>query len=258
MSFNKKLVISPVVRGHLSELEFGPGTAKIARQISDRTLYQHVNKILEALGGKWNRGQGCHVFEGVQDVEGRVEEVLITGFVTDTKKTFDFFETPPKVLITLFQLANLSNNPNQRILEPSAGKGAIAQQIRLVAPMATLQLVEFQPDNCIFLKTAGFKNVDQADFMTWDCNQRFHRIIMNPPFSKKQDIRHVTRAYSMLEKGGRLVAVMSAGVEFRQEREFKNFHCLVEDAGGEITALPDKSFAVSGTNVNTVVVVLNR
>ena len=255
MAFNKKLVISEMVRGVLSELEFGDGTAKIVKQL-DRTLYQHVNKILEALGGKWNRGQGCHVFE-TKDVESLVEDVLITGYVVNTKKSFDFFETPAKVAQQVISAAWIK--AGQAVLEPSAGKGALAKLARLTAPSATFALVEIQPDNCAILKADGFKDVIQADFMDLDFGvTQFDRVIMNPPFSRKQDIRHVTKAYSLLKKGGRLVAIMSAGIEFRQDREFKEFRALVDDAGGEMERLPEKSFAVSGTSVNTVIVVLNR
>ena len=39
----------------------------------------------------------------------------------------------------------------------------------------------------------------------------FDRILMNPPFSKAQDIGHITRAADMLNPGGRLVAICAAG-----------------------------------------------
>ena len=38
---------------------------------------------------------------------------------------------------------------------------------------------------------------DIADFMEFD------KIVMNPPFEKKQDVKHILRAYSLLKNGGK-------------------------------------------------------
>ncbi|GDH66296.1 hypothetical protein BvCmsKKP061_05294 [Escherichia coli] len=45
--------------------------------------------------------------------------------------------------------------------------------------------------------------VQHGDFMEWQPAQYYSRIIMNPPFSHGQDIRHILRAFSLLRPGGR-------------------------------------------------------
>ena len=47
------------------------------------------------------------------------------------------------------------------------------------------------------------------------------------------------------------VAVMSAGVEFRQDARTSSFRSLIERMGGRFSDLPAASFAEAGTMVNT-------
>jgi type I restriction-modification system DNA methylase subunit len=86
----------------------------------------------------------------------------------------------------------------------------------------------------------------------------FDRVVMNPPFSRQADIRHVLHAFRFLRAGGRLVSVMSASVQFRENRLTTDFRKFVSDHKGRIESTPQGSFAVSGTLVNTVIVTLER
>jgi hypothetical protein len=83
-------------------------------------------------------------------------------------------------------------------------------------------------------------------------------VLMNPPFSKGQDVKHVTHALGFLKPGGRLVAIMGAGVTFRQDKRTNEFRELVQAMGGTIERLPEGSFKSSGTMVNTVIVVIDK
>lgn len=84
---------------------------------------------------------------------------------------------------------------------------------------------------------------------------KFDRVVMNPPFSRGQDVEHVRHALSLLAPGGLLVSVMSNGVTFRQDRRYADFR---RDFSPEITPLPEGSFKTSGTNVSTVVVRIRK
>jgi len=66
----------------------------------DRKTYLNVNKVLECLGGKWNRKLKAHVFESFSISEA-IDDVLLTGKVIDKKKEFQFFETPPNIVSQL-------------------------------------------------------------------------------------------------------------------------------------------------------------
>ena len=140
------------------------------------------------------------------------------------------------------------------VLEPSAGLGAIARLV-LQAPGAELTCVEVHAERAQVL-TSLCPRVRHRDFL--DLTPRglgsFDRIVMNPPFDGGRDIDHVVHALKFLKPGGILASVMSAGVEFREDRKTADFRAQVERYGGHFSDLPPESFAESGTRVNTVIV----
>ena len=83
---------------------------------------------------------------------------------------------------------------------------------------------------------------------------------MNPPFDLQRDIDHVHPAFKFLRPGGKLVAIMSAGTEFRENKKAVTFRKLVATHGGRFRDLPAGSFKDSGTgtNVNTVVLTMTK
>lgn len=56
----------------------------------------------------------------------------------------------------------------------------------------------------------------------------------------------------------RLVSIMSAGAEYRDDDLARGFRAHIEDLGGRFEANPDGSFAESGTMVKTVTLVVPR
>lgn len=85
----------------------------------------------------------------------------------------------------------------------------------------------------------------------------FDVVLANPPFSKQQDIDHVRHAYRFLRFGGRLVAIMAAGVLFRQNRKTVEFRQWVLSLGGDIEELPEGTFKEEGTMVRAVLVTID-
>jgi predicted RNA methylase len=177
--------------------------------------------------------------------------VLLTGEITDAKKEFQAFYTPPEIADRVMTLAGIE--PGMLVLEPSAGTGALANPALGLG--AEVTCVEINPDLRIEV-TCG---------VTWFCADfldirsavhlggPFDRVVMNPPFSRQQDARHVLHAAAMLKPGGRLVAIMSAGVMFRETQAYREVRQLAEH-GGSIIHLPQGSFRLSGTDVNTCLV----
>jgi trans-aconitate methyltransferase len=51
-------------------------------------------------------------------------------------------------------------------------------------------------------------NVDQSDFMEWKASKQYDVVVMNPPYERKQAIKHSTKAYQLLKPGGVLVSLM--------------------------------------------------
>jgi len=214
----------------------------------DRKTYLSVNKVLDSLGGKWNRKAKAHVFES--DISDAIDDVLLSGEVIAPKDEFQFFETPPDRVDQLIELANI--HIGHTCLEPSAGKGAIATALSELAGIARVTCIELNPDNVRILTDIGF-TVYEYDFLQAPVGGKFDRIVMNPPFTRQQDIQHVEKALLHLKSGGCLVSIMSAGIMFRQNKKTLAFWDKVKGYNYEVIELPSGAFKVSGTMVNTVI-----
>ena len=231
----------------LDRAEVDGNTLKLTGTL-DRKLYQDVNKVLEAIGGKWSRGAKAHVFDDlVVDV---LDPIMETGEYSRTKQDFGQFDSPEDVVARVIQLAGIE--PGMAVLEPSAGIGNIAYAAEAAGGKVTA--IEIDPKRCEKLKGTASVNAHHHDFLQQTPLPHFDRVVMNPPFAKQADIDHVLHAAKCLKSGGRLVAVMSASVMFRENRKTADFRAFVAAHGGTIEKLPDSSFVASGTQVNTCVV----
>ena len=205
----------------------------------ERKLYLATNKVLEAIGGKWNRKEKAHIFP--DSPQETIEEILLTGEYTDSKKEYQFFETPENIAKQLIRMAEIGDGDT--VLEPSAGRGAIAKFI------PSCDCIELNPENRQHLKNFGF-NVVGENFLEF--SRQYDIIIANPPFARQQDIDHVNHMIDLAKK--RVVSVMSASITFRTNKKTQEFLDRIEQLDGEIIGLPEKSFQKSGTNVNTCIV----
>lgn len=216
----------------------------------DRKLYLKVAAALEMIGAKWNKKERAHLFD--EDAEQVVADAIATGAVTDLRKEFQFFETPETLARRLAEWADL--RPEQSVLEPSAGRGRIVTALRAfgVEPHAC----ELFEPNRARLQAMGVTIV-ASDFLALS-GLVYDRIVANPPFSRQQDILHVSHMWELLAPDGRLVSIMSPAWTYRTDRRSTAFRDLVEKAGGEWEMLPDNTFAASGTSVNAGVLVLDK
>ena len=226
------------------------GNALVLGDQLERGLYVRTNKVLEALGGKWNRKAKAHIFEG--DAASLVDSVILTGEV-ELPADFGFFPTPAPIVDAMLERADV--RPGMLVLEPSAGAGAIAVRLRELE--TEVDCVEFQERYSDKLNALGFMCAC-TDFLTGEPVADYDRVVMNPPFAKRADIHHVLHAFKFLKPGGRLVSIMSAGVLFREDRLTAQFAGFVESHCGSILPLPEGSFEESGTGVNTVMVIVDR
>ncbi|WP_291333636.1 DUF4942 domain-containing protein [Desulfovibrio sp.] len=207
-------------------------------------LVREVNKLLGEYYG---------------DVLGASADVAETkpDFNRAVAKNFGFFETPEDVAHRVMEAVGYLKDST--VLEPSGGRGALAT--RMVQAGAKVTCVEIQAQHVDHLRTqAGYEKVVLGDFfdMTPEALGSFDRVVMNPPFDGQRDIDHVRHAVRFLKPGGKLVAIMSAGVEFRENAKAVAFRTLVERMKGTYRDLPAGSFAESGTMVNTVIVTLKK
>lgn len=163
-----------------------------------------------------------------------------------------FFPTPKAICDKMITLAQIE--PDDTILEPSAGKGNIAEMIRAEYPDNPLFVIEWQSKLSQILTLKGFEVID-SDFLK--CGHKFNRIIMNPPFEKFQDIDHVRHAYSLLRPGGRLVSIMSESTFFRTDTKAVEFRDWLSSIGYD-EKLPADSFKKSGTGVTARIVIIDK
>jgi phospholipid N-methyltransferase len=164
------------------------------------------------------------------------------------------FPTPPEIVAQMIEAAEIE--PWMTVLEPSAGTGNIAKAVRAAYPDAHLDMVEINHDLCEALKREFEPStVACHDFLEVsppfcpDSESGFDRILMNPPFSRGQDIEHILHALQFLRPGGRLVAICAGGPQ--QEVELKP---LAETW----KSLPEGTFASQGTNVRTVMLTIEK
>lgn len=217
----------------------------------DRKMYDAVNKVLEALGGKWNRSAKGHVF--ADDAGDLLDGVLSTGQYTNWKKAMQFFETPPAVADELVVLAGIKEGGT--VLEPSAGDGSIVKALRRRYGMNLyIDACELDERHHKVLSDSGCSIVGK-DFLAFTPGALYNAVVANPPFTRQQDISHVLHMVECCKKGGRVVSVMSSGVTFRSDAKTKEFMRRLE---GRLTIreLPEDSFKSSGTSVSTVVAII--
>lgn len=215
----------------------------------DRKLYLEVNRVLKSLGGRWNRRAKGHT--GIDP--GLYEMAILVGEYI-RPEDFGFYESPPEVVNRILELAEIQEG--DRVLEPSAGRGAIVSKIPENVDLVCVELLE---NNIDALKSAMERIpnsiCDQEDFLKWDSDEKFDKIVMNPPFAPKQaDIDHVLYALNFLKPGGRLISVMAAGVLFRSNKKTVDFRKTIELMKGEFEKLPPRSFKSVGTDVETVLI----
>lgn len=216
----------------------------------DRNTYVKTNKVLEACGGKWNKKSKSHVFP--TNAEERLEQILLTGEVEIPKDEFDYFPTPEIVVNRLVEISKPV--AGMKFLEPNAGQGAIAIPFKNFG--CEITCYELSEKNFNILNELGL-NATQIDFLQVEPEEKFDLIVMNPPFSKQQDIKHVLHAYKFLKPNGKLVSVMCSNILWRDNKLTNEFRNFVEE-NGEIEKLPEHSFKSSGTLVGTVVVTLRK
>ena len=163
-----------------------------------------------------------------------------------------FYPIPERLAREMVRSANLFDGCS--VLEPSAGAGGIADQIREAGhePLC----IEIAGSLVPILREKGY-TVVHMDFLHYE-EQTFDRIILNPPFERGQDIDHVQHAYKLLNPGGRIVAIMSAGTFYRSDNKTSVFRSWFSHRGVSNTDLPAGTFQSSGTMVTSCLVVIDK
>lgn len=231
----------------------------VGAQIPDWSV---LKKVMTTLGGVWSKKRkGFEFAAELGDAFTLISHAKETGEILDPKLA-GFFPTPYPLAETL--IATVNPKKGDKILEPSAGKGALLEALerwRLRNDVKEeeiypgLRAFEILESNHAHLVRMGWAALC-VDFLQIAPAPSFDCIVMNPPFTRGEDVDHVTHALKFLKPGGRLAAIMSAGTKFRSDKKTVAFRELLEKGPflAKIDDLPEGSFQVSGTNVRTVLV----
>lgn len=224
----------------------------------DRPTYQAVNKVLVNIGGKWTRKVKGHVFTDGDPAE-LLNNVLMTGETVDLKKQYQFFPTPRTVAEQMCQLAELDSTCV--VLEPSCGKGDLADVV-FEAGVKALYGLELNQDMGYYLKGKSYTTMVGVDFLEFakddGIDHEWNRIVMNPPFTKQQDIDHILAAYDILSPSGILVSVVSEAPFFWANKKAIAFREFLDSHNAEMVRLDEGAFKESGTMVRTRLIKLEK
>lgn len=251
------ITLTPEVREVLQNAEIDGKSLKLIGLL-DRKLYEAVNKVLVAAGGKWNRSAQAHLF--TSDPREVLGLAIETGGIVDTKKALQQFDTPPGLAAKLIRLAAIDEGDT--VLEPSAGLGNLATPAR--SANGIVYCVEVDDVRVQTLRKGGHI-VTKADFLNltpaklpygWPTD--FSRVVMNPPFTASQDIKHILHAWQFLQPGGVLAAITAPGWTFKDDRASRNFLNFVRDHLEHEEAIEAGTFSGAGTEVATRLIVLRK
>ena len=173
------------------------------------------------------------------------------------KVGIDFFPTPAAVAHRMAKLARIGKG--DRVLEPSAGNGNLADAA--AAAGGEVDVIEISSQLRDILTAKGYTVVDH-DFMGFTPEQPYQAILMNPPFSKRQDAEHIMRAFGMLAAGGALVAIAGEGVFFGSDKAAQHFRDWLDQHGAEVEKLEGGTFQdnalLAQTSANARLIVLRK
>jgi methylase of polypeptide subunit release factors len=177
---------------------------------------------------------------------GRFERLADPAAAPKAFTGFNLFPTPPALAERVVELAEISGR--MTVLEPSAGTGNLIRAVLAAAPDARLTAVEIEWNLAFHLQGQfGTVDVRNEDFLKANPG-KFDRIVMNPPFQRGTDVKHVRHAATMLAPGGRLVSIVAAGPWQRKQ---------LGPIATQWIDLPAGSFRSEGTNVAAAIAVID-
>ncbi|WP_410874774.1 hypothetical protein [Nocardia sp. A7] len=228
--------------------------------------YKRINRVIESMGGKWNRRAQAHVFP--EDPSETVAGAVARGTTpnTDRKVLQAYFATPGPLARHLVAgqhsgIAALA--PGAHVLEPSAGDGALVRAI--LATNQSVQITAVEPDRerakaiaydpRVTVVIASFE-----EFAT-TATTRYAGVVMNPPFALPGQatvwMDHLYTAWDLLDDGGQMLALAPSNYTHRTDRDHRAIREFITEHGAH-EALPAGAFTTSGTEVDTVLLHARR
>ena len=220
-------------------------------RIKDQLLpddYKTIDRILGFMHAKWDTKEKVHIFKIGYNPEEMTRSIK-NGFLLIERD--GFFSTPKGLCVKVVDAAQIK--PGMTFLEPSAGIGAIADEItaRGIAPNQ-IDVCEMNPSRQKVLTDKGF-NLVGADFLQF-FGKTYDRIILNPPFENGIDSTHILKAVKMLNVGGILVAICGSQINWMTSKPYGVLRAI----SSCIEEIPKGTFSSSGTGVETAMIIIHK
>ena len=176
-------------------------------------------------------------------------------------KDLQFFPTPKDVVDRLMDDVHFADDA--RILEPSAGTGAIA--LAAAERGAKVHAIEIHPGRAAELANIRHPRITVTceNFLQVEPGPTYDVVLMNPPFAGIHWMHHVMHAFEFLTPGGILFAILPASAEVGASKSHETFRKWANDVAPAWRSpifrdLPPESFAEAGTRINTVTLELRK
>lgn len=232
----------------------------------EKKEYNRAKKALAKLGCTWNKRRGVHTFDHAMTTE--IWERLLERRVLPKMNKHSYFPTPPKGVEHVRLFAEDYINPyrkNLRILEPSAGSGAMVDMMialltdhqgNVNPENSVIDVVELQPHMAEMLqakyKEFDWINVFCSAFEDFEPTEKYDAVVMNPPFSNSLYAKHILRAAELTKDKGCVVFVAPLMFGTLTERGcIRELQQMMSDSCGFIESMDTTHF--DGTATKTVV-----
>lgn len=240
-------------------LAMGPDSRALKQSFI--TAYQEAAPITasknDGKGGKAADQRGSNTISEFEKAKSYYYAQQKNSKSRDQREGVDYFATPEPVGLKMVEWAGIK--PGDKVLEPSAGHGAIARffpertEVTMVEPSLNLS-------QRAALANGGARIVNQR-FEDFNRTNKYDAIVMNPPYGMggKTAYEHLEKATQHLREGGRIVALLPRGG--LADRRLVDFMPMAEENGIHLVAdiaMPSVTFERAGTKVNSRVLVLEK
>lgn len=210
----------------ISETSNNGCRVRLDRSVSS-TEYAEFKKVVEMAGGQYINVAHGHSFDTPPDItKARINEYADRVMNNKTLNKEEFFPTPDHIAdklisdmalydqYTHYVLSGQAQNP-PRVLEPSAGDGALIDAMLRANPEFNGEIVAIEIDPLRaqalrdkYADKAFIVNVLEDDFMTLDRDTigEFDFALINPPF--QEWVPHLEHAKSLLKTNNSFVAAI--------------------------------------------------
>lgn len=252
---DESIIISSISDG-IDLLEISENRLMLPEKWLSPTIYQKIGEFLKTFD--FERRKIGKRIAYINNGEFNCQQVLDIGKKLNgisLSEKFDFYPTPKNIVDKILSISEIK--PNMTILEPSAGKGDLIKQI----VDCQITAIELNPILCEILKTYKNFNVINIKFEDFTSEEKYDRIIMNPPFSNRLDAKHIFKAFNYhLKDNGILIAIHSSSIINANDKYSKNFQNLCENFLVKRIELNSGDFKDSGkgTNIKTFITKLQK